>query len=112
MPAWGTEIKRNDTLVASDCRSGFSREHLSRVGHSRLKPLLQDIAVTDTLPDVAQCVTQCAAQCCPLPENTFITITPAIISAMPSSAGISSFCPNTSQPTAVISTIPTPDQTA
>lgn len=38
--------------------------------------------------------------------------TPAMMSAMPISAGASIFWPKKAQPTAVISTIPTPDQTA
>jgi hypothetical protein len=33
------------------------------------------------------------AQCPLVPENTFITITPQIIRAMPASAPVSSFCP-------------------
>jgi hypothetical protein len=45
-------------------------------------------------------------------ENTLITITPAVMRAIPISAGRSSTCLAQTQATAVISTIPNPDQTA
>src|SRR5690606_6218569 len=51
-------------------------------------------------------------QCATALENTFSTTTPATIKPMPSTAGRSSFCPYSSQATAVISTMPTPDQMA
>ena len=46
------------------------------------------------------------------PEKRFRTMTPARISAMPSSVGWSSRCPKAIQPTATIITIPMPDQMA
>ena len=45
-------------------------------------------------------------------ENTLITITPAVMRAIPISAGRSSTCLAQTQATAVIRTIPNPDQTA
>jgi len=45
-------------------------------------------------------------------ENTLMTITPVVMSAMPIRAGTSSTCLAQTHETAVISTIPNPDQTA
>ena len=45
-------------------------------------------------------------------ENTLMTITPAVMRAMPIRAGTSSACLAHTQATAVIRTIPNPDQTA
>ncbi len=45
-------------------------------------------------------------------ENTFITTTPAMIRPMPTSAGVSRCCLNSTAPTMEISTMPTPDQMA
>src|SRR4029077_9098728 len=45
-------------------------------------------------------------------ENTLMTITPEVMSAIPTRAGKSSSCLAQTQATAVIRTIPNPDQTA
>ena len=45
-------------------------------------------------------------------ENTFITITPAVMRPIPTNAGMSSVCLAQTQATAVIKTIPNPDQMA
>jgi hypothetical protein len=51
-------------------------------------------------------------QCPVVFENRLITATPAMIKAIPSRAGRSSFCPKTAQPMQAISTMPRPDQIA
>lgn len=51
-------------------------------------------------------------QCTLALENTLSTITPAAIRAMPARPAASSFWSNASQPTAVMRTMPSPDQMA
>ena len=51
-------------------------------------------------------------QCVPDPENALSTTTPVTIKPIPIRDGVSSFWPNASHPTIVMSVTPTPDHTA